>query len=50
VLLRKPAMIVRQGRTLWSHGNAVLLDQPLDTLLCSKVCPGAKIIEAMDLA
>jgi predicted Rossmann fold nucleotide-binding protein DprA/Smf involved in DNA uptake len=50
VLLRKPAMIVRQGRTLWSHGNAALLDQPLDALLCSKVCPGAKIIEAMDLA
>jgi hypothetical protein len=50
VLLRKPAMIVRQGRTLWSHGNAALLDQPLDAVLCSKVCPGAKIIEAMDLA
>jgi hypothetical protein len=50
VLLRKPAMIGRQGRTLWLHGNAALLDQPLDALLCSKVCPGVKIIEAMDLA
>jgi predicted Rossmann fold nucleotide-binding protein DprA/Smf involved in DNA uptake len=50
VLLRKPAMIGRQGRTLWSHGNVALLDQPLDALLCSKVCPGAKIVEAMDLA
>jgi hypothetical protein len=50
VLLRKPAMIDWQGRTLWSHGNAALVDQPLDALFCSKACPGAKIIEAMDLA
>jgi hypothetical protein len=39
-----------QGRSLWSHGNAALFDQPLDALLRSKACPGAKIIEAMDLA
>lgn len=50
MLLRKPAVLDWQGRTLWSHGNAALLDQPLDALLCSKACPGAKIIEAMDLA
>jgi predicted Rossmann fold nucleotide-binding protein DprA/Smf involved in DNA uptake len=50
VLLRKPMVIDWQGRTLWSHGNAALLDQALDALLCSKACPGAKIIEAMDLA
>jgi predicted Rossmann fold nucleotide-binding protein DprA/Smf involved in DNA uptake len=50
VLLRKPAVIDWRGRTLWSHGNAALLDQPLDALLCSKTCPGTKIIEAMDLA
>ncbi len=50
MLLRKPMVIDWQGRTLWSHGNAALLDQPLDALLCSKACPGAKIIEAMDLA
>ena len=50
MLLRKPAVIDWRGRTLWSHGNAALLDQPLDALLCSKACPGAKIIEAMDLA
>jgi predicted Rossmann fold nucleotide-binding protein DprA/Smf involved in DNA uptake len=50
VLLCKPAVIDWQGRTLWSHGNAELLDQPLDALLCSKACPGAKVIEAMDLA
>ena len=39
-----------QSRTLWSHGNAGLLRTPLTALLCSKACPGAKIIEAMDLA
>ena len=50
MLLRKPTVIDWQGRTLWSHGNAALLDQPLDALLCSKACPGAKIVEAMDLA
>ena len=50
MLLRKPAVIDWQGRTLWSQGNAALLDQPLDALFCSKACPGAKIIEAMDLA
>ncbi len=48
MLMRKPAMIERQGRRLWYHGNATLIDQPLDTLLCSNACPGAKIIEAMD--
>ncbi len=50
MLLRDPAVIERKGQTLWSHGNADLLDQPLDALLCSRACPGAKIIEAMDLA
>jgi len=50
MLLRDPAVIERKGQTLWSHGKADLLDQPLDALLCSRACPGAKIIEAMDLA
>jgi predicted Rossmann fold nucleotide-binding protein DprA/Smf involved in DNA uptake len=50
MLLHKPATIDCKGRTLWSHGNAALLQQPLDALLCSRACPGAKIIEAMDLA
>ena len=50
MLLRHPAVIARQERTLWAHGNAALLDQPLDALLCSRACPGAKIVEAMDLA
>ncbi len=46
MLLRNPAKINREGRVLWSHGNVALLDQPL----CSRACPGAKIIAAMDLA
>jgi predicted Rossmann fold nucleotide-binding protein DprA/Smf involved in DNA uptake len=50
MLLRNPALTDRQGRKLWSHGNAALADQPLDALLCSRACPGGKIIEAMDLA
>ena len=39
-----------QNRRLWSHGNAELLRKLLTALLCSNACPGAKIIEAMDLA
>jgi predicted Rossmann fold nucleotide-binding protein DprA/Smf involved in DNA uptake len=35
---------------LWCHGNAELLHTPLTAVLCSNACPGAKIIEAMDLA
>jgi len=50
MLLRKPALIDWKERRLWSHGNAALLEQDLNGLLCSKACPGAKIIEAMDLA
>lgn len=50
MLLRNPAMIERHGRKLWVHGNAALLDLPVDALFCSRACPGAKIIEAMDLA
>src|SRR2546427_3016240 len=50
MLLRKPTTIKGQRRKLWSHGNASLLDLSLDGLLCSKACPGEKIIEAIDLA
>ncbi len=50
MLLRNPASTQWQSRRLWSHGNADLLRMPLTALLCSKACPGAKIIEAMDLA
>jgi predicted Rossmann fold nucleotide-binding protein DprA/Smf involved in DNA uptake len=50
MLLRKPVLIDRQGRKIWFHGNTTLLERDLSGLLCSKACPGAKIIEAMDLA
>jgi predicted Rossmann fold nucleotide-binding protein DprA/Smf involved in DNA uptake len=50
MLLAKPALINWQKRKLWSHGNTALLEQDLNGLLCSKACPGAKIIGAMDLA
>ncbi|CAN5426913.1 hypothetical protein BH20VER3_BH20VER3_03070 [soil metagenome] len=50
MLLRDPVSTEAKGRTLWSHGNVALLDQPLEALLCSRACPGAKIIAAMDLA
>jgi predicted Rossmann fold nucleotide-binding protein DprA/Smf involved in DNA uptake len=50
MLLRNPASMQWQSRRLWSHGNADLLRIPLTALLCSKACPGAKIIEAMDLS
>jgi predicted Rossmann fold nucleotide-binding protein DprA/Smf involved in DNA uptake len=50
MLLRNPATLQWRGQRLWLHGNADLLEQPLDALLCSKACPGSKIMEAMDLA
>ena len=50
MLLRKPASIQDRGRKLWAHGNVDLLKEPLHGLLCSKACPGEKIIEAIDLA
>lgn len=48
--LRNPSAITWQAQRLWAHGNIQLLDKPLDALLCSRACPGARIIEAMDLA
>src|SRR6266480_3580324 len=51
MLLRNPSSMQQwQSRGLWSHGNAELLRISLTALLCSNACPGAKIIEAMDLA
>jgi predicted Rossmann fold nucleotide-binding protein DprA/Smf involved in DNA uptake len=50
MLLRDPTTIAWQDRILWAHGNAALLSQSLEALFCSKACPGAKIIEAMDTA
>ena len=50
MLLRNPSSIDWRNQKLWFHGNTALLEQDLNALLCSKACPGAKIIEAMDLA
>lgn len=50
VTLRNPKKITRNGRSLWLHGNASLLDEPLGALLCSSKCPGEKILEALDIA
>jgi len=50
MLLRNPTSIQHNGRTLWCHGNRELLDERLHAVLCSKACPGDKIIEATDLA
>ena len=50
MLLRKPALMSGQKRELWFYGSATLLESNLSGLLCSKACPGARIIEAMDLA
>src|SRR5437867_3809828 len=50
MLLRQPTSIQHQGRKLWCHGNRDLLTERLRAVLCSKACPGEKIIEAIDLA
>ncbi len=50
MLLRQAASIQHKGRRLWCHGNPELLNERLHALLCSRACPGEKIIEAIDLA
>jgi predicted Rossmann fold nucleotide-binding protein DprA/Smf involved in DNA uptake len=50
MILRNPATIEAKGHTLWCHGNRAFLNEPLTALLCSRACPGAKILEAIDLA
>jgi predicted Rossmann fold nucleotide-binding protein DprA/Smf involved in DNA uptake len=50
MILKNPAALEWKGRNLWSHGNAELLRDPLSAVLCSKACPGAKVLEAIDLA
>jgi predicted Rossmann fold nucleotide-binding protein DprA/Smf involved in DNA uptake len=50
MLLRQPASIQYHGRKLRWHGNRELLNEHLHAVLCSKACPGEKIIEAIDLA
>jgi predicted Rossmann fold nucleotide-binding protein DprA/Smf involved in DNA uptake len=50
MLLRQPGAIQHRGRKLWCHGNRDLLNESLYAILCSKACPGEKIIDAIDLA
>jgi predicted Rossmann fold nucleotide-binding protein DprA/Smf involved in DNA uptake len=50
MLLRAPTALKLRDWKLWYHGNASLLDSQLNALLCSKACPGDKIIEAIDFA
>src|SRR5439155_11873960 len=50
MLLRAPATKKWRGWKPWYHGNVSLLDASLNALLCSRACPGEKIIEAIDLA
>lgn len=50
MLLREPTSVQHAGRELWCHGKRDLLNEKLHAVLCSKACPGDKIIEAIDLA
>lgn len=50
MLLRAPRAAKWHDWKLWYHGDRSLLDSQLNALLCSKACPGEKIIEAIDLA
>jgi predicted Rossmann fold nucleotide-binding protein DprA/Smf involved in DNA uptake len=50
MILKNPETLVWRGRNLWSHGNGQLLREPLSAVLCSKACPGAEVLEAIDLA
>jgi predicted Rossmann fold nucleotide-binding protein DprA/Smf involved in DNA uptake len=50
MILKDPVALRWKDRSLWAHGNGSLLEVSLSALLCSKTCPGAKILEAQDLA
>ncbi len=50
MVLREPVAIGLRGWEIWHHGDVCLLNPPLNALLCSKACPGEKILEAIDLA
>jgi hypothetical protein len=50
MILKNPAALNWRGRNLCAHGNAELLRERLNAVLCSKACPGAKVLEAIDLA
>src|ERR1700686_1189914 len=48
--LRNPAAVKSRGFNLFAHGAVDLLEKLLTAILCSKGCPGAKVLEAIDLA
>ena len=50
MILRNPGTLERSGQRLFFHSNRALREEPLYAILCSRACPGAKIIEAFDLA
>jgi predicted Rossmann fold nucleotide-binding protein DprA/Smf involved in DNA uptake len=50
MILKNPAALDWNARSLWSRGNTTLLTEPLRAVLCSRACPGSKVIEAIDLA
>ena len=50
MLLHQPVSFQYRGRKLWCHGNREVLNERLHAVLCSRACPGEKIIEAIDLA
>ena len=50
MLLRAPTAAKWRDLKLSYHGEISLLDRQLNAILCSKACPGEKIIEAIDLA
>jgi predicted Rossmann fold nucleotide-binding protein DprA/Smf involved in DNA uptake len=50
MLLRAPKAVTWRDWKLCYHGDKSLLDSALNALLCSRACPGEKIIEAIDLA
>ena len=50
MLLHAPASTKSGGWKLWLHGDISLLDSQPNALLCSRACPGEKIIESIDLA
>src|SRR5690606_5408523 len=50
MILRQPQLLDINAHRLWAHGNPEILELPLDAVLCSTACPGARIVEAMDLA
>jgi predicted Rossmann fold nucleotide-binding protein DprA/Smf involved in DNA uptake len=50
MVLRSPEVTKWRDWKIRYHGDASLLDAQLNALLCSKACPGEKILEAIDLA